>query len=57
MRAMTRESDVAKRSRKSKQVMEKQVEAVRAEAEGTTYEAGGFEYEGDKTPKNNFQSK
>ena len=43
MRAQTRESDVAKRSRKSKQVMEKHVEAVRAEAEGTTYEAGGFE--------------
>ena len=43
MRAQTRESDVAKRSRKSKQVMEKHVEAVCAEAEGTTYEASGFE--------------
>ena len=41
--SQTRESDMAKRSRKSKQVMEKYVEAVCAEAEGTTYEAGGFE--------------
>ena len=42
-RPQTRESEVAKRRRKSKQVVEKLVEAVRVEAEGTTYEAGGFE--------------
>ena len=42
-RAQTTESEVAKRRRKSKQVVEKHVEAVRVEAEGTTYEAGSFE--------------
>ena len=42
-RAQTRESEVAKRRRKSKQVLEKHVGAVRVEAEGTTFKAGGFE--------------
>ncbi len=42
-RAQTRESEVAKRQRKLKPIVEKHVEAVHVVAEGTLYEAGGFE--------------